>query len=78
MTDAAGGKNSAGAGPHCEELFADGVPLNCYLNYNSQSERVEIVRMMPPGIQDELVNDFPDEDAARDWIRHEVRANRLP
>ncbi|MGO9323595.1 MAG: hypothetical protein ACLP07_03460 [Terracidiphilus sp.] len=78
MTDAAGRKDRAGAGPHCEELFADGVPLNCYLNYNSQSERVEIIRMMPAGVQDELVKDFPDEDAARDWIRHEVRANRLP
>jgi hypothetical protein len=78
MTDAAGGKDRPGAGTHCEELFADGVPLNCYLNYNPKSERVEIVRMMPSGIQDELVNDFPDEDAARDWIRHEVRANRLP
>lgn len=78
MTDAAGGKNRVGAGPHCEELLADGVALNCYLNYNPQSERVEIVRMMRPGIQDELVNDFPDEDAARDWIRHEVRASRLP
>ncbi len=78
MSDAAGGKDRPGAGPHCEELFADGVPLNCYLNYNPQSERVEIVRKMPIGVQDELVNDFPDEDAAREWIRHEVRANRLP
>jgi len=78
MTDAAGGKDRPGAGRHCEELFADGVPLNCYLNYNPESERVEIVRIMPAGEQDELVKAFPDEDAARDWIRHEVRANRLP
>jgi hypothetical protein len=78
MTDAAGGKDRPGAGRHCEELFADGVPLNCYLNYNPKSEQVEIVRMMPSGVQDELVKDFPDEDTARDWIRHEVRANRLP
>ncbi len=78
MTDAQGGKDRPGAGPHCEELFADGVALNCYLNYNSQTGRVEIVRTMPPGVQDELVNDFADEDAARAWIRHEVRASRLP
>jgi hypothetical protein len=78
MTDAAGGKDRPGAGPHCEELFADGVPLKCYLNFNPQSERVEIVRIMPSGVEDEMVNDFSDEDAARDWIRHEVRANRLP
>ncbi len=78
MTDAAGGKDRPGAGPHCEELFADGVALNCYLNYNSQTGRVEIVRTMPPGVEDELVNEFPDEDAAREWIRHEVRANRMP
>lgn len=78
MTDTAGGKNRPGAGPHCEELFADGVPLNCYLNYNPQSERVEIARKMPSGMEDELVKDFPDEDSARDWIRHEVRASRLP
>jgi len=78
MTDAAGRKDRPGAGPHCEELFADGAPLNCYLNFNPQSGRVEIVRTMPAGVQDELVNDFADEDAARAWIRHEVRANRLP
>jgi hypothetical protein len=78
MTDAAGGKDRPGAGPHCEELFADGVPLKCYLNFNPQSERVEIVRIMPSGVEDEMVNDVSDEDAARDWIRHEVRANRLP
>jgi hypothetical protein len=78
MTDSAGGRNRPGAGPHCEELFADGVALNCYLNYNPKSERVEIVRKMPAGAQDELVKDFADEDSAREWIRHEVRANRLP
>jgi hypothetical protein len=78
MTDAAGGKNRPGAGPHCEELFADGVPLKCYLNYNPQSERVEIVKMMPSGVQDELVHEFPDEDSARAWIRAEVRSGRMP
>ena len=78
MTDAAGGKDRPGAGPYCEELFADGVPLNCYLNFNPESGRVEIVRIMPTGVQDELVHDFADEDAAREWIRHEVRANRMP
>jgi hypothetical protein len=78
MTDAAGGKDRPGAGRHCEDLFADGAPLNCYLNYNPQSGRVEIARIMPPGVQDELVRDFPNEDSARDWIRHEVRAGRMP
>jgi hypothetical protein len=78
MTDTAGGKDRPGAGPHCEELLADGMPLKLYLNYNPQSGRVEIARIMPAGVQDELVNDFPDEDSARDWIRHEVRAGRLP
>jgi hypothetical protein len=78
MTDAAGGKNRPGAGPHCEELFADGVPLNCYLNYNPQSGRVEIARIMPSGVQDELLSEFEDEDSARAWMRAEVRANRMP
>ena len=78
MTDAAGRKDKPGAGPHCEEMFSEGVPLNCYLNYNPRSERVEIVRIMPPGIQDELVNDFPDEESAWAWTRAEVRARRLP
>jgi hypothetical protein len=78
MTDSAGRKDRPGAGSHCEELFADGVPLNCYLNYNPQSGRVEIARIMPAGVQDEVVNDFPDEDSAREWIRHEARAGRLP
>jgi hypothetical protein len=78
MTDAAGGKDRPGAGHHCEELSADGVPLNCYLNFNPQTGRIEIARIMPHGAPDELVHDFPDEDSARAWIRHEVRANRLP
>jgi hypothetical protein len=78
VTDAAGRKDRPGAGPHCEEMFSEGVPLNCYLNYNPQSERVEIVRIMPPGVQDELVNDFPDEESAWAWTRAEVRARRLP
>lgn len=78
MTDAAGRKDRPGAGPHCEELLADGVPLNCYLNYNSESGRVEVVRTMPQGVPDELMHEFPDEDSARAWIRHEVRARRLP
>ena len=78
MTDSAGRKDRPGAGSHCEELLADGVPLNCYLNFNPQSGRVEIARIMPAGAQDELVHDFADEESAREWIRHETRAGRLP
>lgn len=78
MTDATGRKDRPGAGPHCEELFIEGMRLNCYLNFNPESGRVEIARIMPPGVHDELVNDFPDEDSARAWTRAEIRARRLP
>lgn len=78
MTDEAGHKDRQGAGPHSEEMFVEGKGLDCYLNYNSESERVEIVRMMPRGVPDQLVRDFPDEESAWAWTRAEVRSYRLP
>lgn len=78
MTDATGRKDRPGAGSHCEEMLIDGIPLKCYLNFNPESGRVEIVRIMPNGVSDQLVNDFPDEESAWAWTRAEFRDQRLP
>ena len=78
MSDATGRKDRPGAGLHCEEMFVDGMSLKCYRNYNPESTRVEIVRIMPRGVQDELLRDFPDDESAWAWARAEVRARRLP
>jgi len=78
VTDAAGRKDRPGAGSHCEEMLIEGNPLNCYLNYNPETERVEVVRIMPPGVPDQLLRDFPDEESAWAWTLSEVRVQRLP
>ncbi len=78
MTDASGKKDRPGAGSFSLEMFVEGMPLNCYLNNNPETDRVEIVKMMPLGVPDELVKDFPNEDSAWAWVRAEVRAKRMP
>jgi hypothetical protein len=78
MTDASGKKDRPGSGSFSQEMFVEGAPLNCYLNCHPDTGRVEIVRIMPPGVPDELVKDFASEDAAWAWVRGEVRARRMP
>ena len=78
MTDAAGQKDRPGAGSHSLEMTVEGIPLNCYLNHHPKSGRVEIVRIMPQGVPDEVVKSFPDEDSAWAWVRNEFRLRRLP
>jgi hypothetical protein len=77
MADSAGRKDRPGAGSYSEEIFIEGIHINCYLNNHPQTGRVEIVKMMPRGVPDELVNDFPDEDSAWAWLRNEFRLRRL-
>lgn len=78
MSDATGHMNRPGAGPFSSNMFLGGVPLNCYLNHNPQTGRVEIAKPMPRGVQDELLKDFPSEEAAWAWAQAELRAGRLP
>jgi hypothetical protein len=77
MTDAAGQKDRPGAGSYSLEMSVDGLPINCYLNSRPRTGRVEVVRMMPRGVPDRLVKDFPDEDSAWAWVRNEFRLRRL-
>jgi hypothetical protein len=78
MTDSAGQKDRPGAGSYSEEMRVEGIPINCYLNHNPETRSVEIVRVMPRGIPDELVKAFPTEDEAWAWVRNEFRLRRLP
>lgn len=78
MTDERGHKDRLGAGAHSEEMFIEGVRLNCYLNFNPESNRVEIVRIMPKGVPDEPVREFSDEESAWAWARAQARSKRLP
>jgi len=78
MTDETGRKNRPGAGSFSSEMFVDGMPLNCYINRNPKTGRVEIVEIMPRGFPDKLVKDFPDKRSAWAWIRTEFHARRLP
>jgi hypothetical protein len=78
MTDARGQKNMPGAGSYSLEMQVEGVPINCYLNCNPTSGRIEIVKMLPRGYPDALLKDFPDEDSAWAWVRNEYRLRRLP
>jgi len=78
VTDVIGHKDRPGAGPHCMEMLVDGTATNCYLNYNPESARVEIVQIMPRGTPDKLLRDFPDDESAWSWARTEVYARRLP
>jgi hypothetical protein len=78
MTDNGGQKNRPGAGSHSLEMHVEGLPINCYLNNDPISGRVEIVKMMPRGHLDRLVKDFASEDDAWAWARNEVRQRRLP
>jgi hypothetical protein len=78
MTDEAGRKNRPGAGSYSLEMQVEGVPINCYLNANPVTGRVEIVKMMPPGYLDQLVKDFASEDEAWAWARNELRHRRMP
>jgi hypothetical protein len=59
-------------------MSIDGIPLNCYLNYNPTNGRVEIVKSMPPGVLDELVMDFSSPTAAWAWATEEFHAGRMP
>jgi len=77
MTDATGHMNRPGAGPSSYSLSLNGIPINHYINHNPQTGRVEIVKPMPPGVDDLLVKDFPDEGSARVWATIELNAGRL-
>ena len=78
MTDRSGKKNRPGAGSYSLEMRVEGLPINCYLNHHPRTGRVEIVKMMPLGVSDHLVKDFPDEDSAWAWVGAEYRLRRLP
>lgn len=78
MTDSAGQKDRPGAGSYSLEMLVEGIPINCYLNHHPKTGRVEIVRIMAPGIPDELVKDFNDEESAWAWVRNEYRLRRMP
>jgi hypothetical protein len=77
MTDLAGQKNRPGAGSYSQEMWVEGIALDSYINHHPETGRVEIVRMMPPGVPDELIKDFPDEEAAWAWVRNEFRMCRV-
>jgi len=77
MTDATGHMNRPGAGPSYYSLSLNGIPINHYINHNPQTGRVEIVKPMPPGVDDWLVKDFADEGSARAWATLEFNAGRL-
>jgi hypothetical protein len=78
MTDATGQKDMPGAGSYSLEMSVEGIPINCYLNNHPNTGRVQIVKMMPRGVPDQLVKDFPDEASAWAWVTAEYRARRLP
>lgn len=78
MSDATGHMNRPGAGPFSSSMSIGGIPLNCYLNHNPQSGRVEIAKPMPPGTPDALLKDFSSTSAAWAWAEEEFRAGRLP
>jgi hypothetical protein len=59
-------------------MSIDGIPLNRYINHNTQTGRVEIVKPMPHDVLDELVKDFPSEAIAWEWAKAEFLAGRLP
>jgi hypothetical protein len=77
ITDATGHMNRPGAGPSSYSLSLNGIPINHYINHNPQTGRVEIVKPMPPGVDDWLVKDFADEGSARAWATLEFNAGRL-
>lgn len=77
MTDATNHMTSPGAGPRSSMLYFEGIPTNHYINFNSETGRVEIAKTMPRGIGDELVKDFSDEASARAWAEAEFRGGRL-
>jgi len=77
MTDATGHMNRPGAGPFSSNMSIGGMPINHYINHNPQTGRVEVVKPMPPGIQDQLVKDFSNEASAWAWAEAEFRAGRL-
>lgn len=78
MSDATGHMNRPGAGPFSSSIAVDGIPCNCYINYNPNTGRVEVAKPMPPGSQDVLVKDFPDLASLRFWVEAEFRAGRMP
>jgi hypothetical protein len=77
MTNEAGQKNRPGAGSYSLEMHVEGLPINCYLNHHPITGRVEIVKMMPRGVEDQLVNDFSSEEEAWAWARKQVSKRRL-
>ena len=70
--------NRPGAGPFSENMSINGIHLNCYINYNPETGRVEIAKPMPPGTLDELVRDFPDRASAWAWAQAEFNVENLP
>lgn len=78
MSDARGRINRPGAGPLSSSIAMGGIPLNCYINHNPETGRVEVAKAMPRGIQDALVKDFPNIASLRYWVEAEFRAGRLP
>lgn len=78
MTDNTGHMNRPGAGPLSSMMYINGIPLNVYINDNTETGKVEIAKPAPAGQDDELVKDFPDRVSAWAWAEAEFRAGRLP
>ena len=77
MTDATDHMTRPGAGPRSSMLSVGGIPTNHYINFNPETERVEIAKTMPRGVDDVLIKDFSDETSARAWALTEFNAGRL-
>jgi hypothetical protein len=68
----------SGAGSYSLEISVEGFPVDFYLNHNTNSGRVEVVRIMPQRVPDRLVKDFADDALGWEWVRNEFRLRRLP
>jgi hypothetical protein len=55
----------------------NGIPTNHYHHHNPETGRCEVVRAMPPGTRDVVVEEFTNFLELRNWVNDESNAGRL-
>ena len=72
MVDAAGSENRPWAGwENCVEICERGKLTDHYYHLNQQTRRFEVVKRMPEGVPDFVVQRFDSFYDAKEWVgRH--------
>ena len=69
MTDETGHMDRPGAGPlNSMSITMNGLPTNHYHHLNPQTGKFEVVKAMPPGTRDVVIQEFDSLFDLRNWV----------